>query len=129
MESVALNASHAARSQAKAVRETAKQQIQPTNGNKKPSTLDQSSKACTHNVALPEGYKGPSAELDTKIYGTSSPELWLARSHIRIKNTMHFLLVAGTLDEPRYPVERYVKTYPFELDPFQAYSVACVVRF
>jgi superfamily II RNA helicase len=37
-------------------------------------------------------------------------------------------LFLGTLNEPSFPKERYVKTYGFELDPFQAYSVACVVR-
>jgi superfamily II RNA helicase len=35
---------------------------------------------------------------------------------------------AGTLQNPHFDVSRYVKQYAFELDAFQATSVACLVR-
>ena len=44
----------------------------------------------------------------------------------RLKHSTGECLCAGTLDAPKW-TGTYAKQYPFQLDPFQEVSVACIV--
>ncbi|KAK1275665.1 hypothetical protein QJS04_geneDACA004148 [Acorus gramineus] len=70
----------------------------PTPPSKRQATLDNASRTCVHEVAVPNDYAPTKDE------------------------SLH-----GTLSDPVYKGPM-AKAYPFELDPFQSVSVACLER-
>jgi hypothetical protein len=64
---------HAAETR-QALKRTASQVAEPVATKKGPSELSvlEKLKACTHAVALPDGWKSPEVELDQAVHGTSS---------------------------------------------------------
>ena len=73
MESISTNASKEERERAQKVREAARSaKPEISHSATEAAAIDQSSKACTHFVALPDNFEAPEM-LDSSVYGMQIP--------------------------------------------------------
>jgi ATP-dependent RNA helicase DOB1 len=92
---------------------------------KKPH-LNRPPPACTHEVAIPDGFDPTKIKLDETVHGETMLS-WIGFWRY-VWATPCFHLTSGSLDNPFHHGTSRAKQYPFVLDPFQETAIACLVR-